>query len=205
MQNNISVIVFDLGNVLIPFDYNRILEKLDEIENGLGSRFYKLYKNNYDIHQKYEKWELSDDEFLNIMMDWTEHKVSGEEFCRIYSDLFTVNDDNIALLPRLKNNYRLVLLSNTNHIHQKYGWEHYDFLKHFDKLVLSHEVGAIKPEEKIYRAVENFTKAPSSEHLFIDDIMEYVEAAKKAGWDSFQFTTHEKLLEELNVRKIRLD
>jgi len=205
MQNNISVIVFDLGNVLIPFDYNRILENLNKIENGLGDRFYDLYRDNYDIHRKYEKWELSDGEFLTIMMEWTEYKISPEEFCRIYSDLFTLNSDTISILPLLKNNYRLVLLSNTNYIHQKYGWEHYEFLKHFDKLILSHEVGAIKPEEKIYRAVENFTKAPSAEHLFTDDIIEYVEGARNAGWDSFQFTTHEKLLEEFRLRNIRLD
>ena len=205
MKRNISAVVFDLGNVLIPFDYNKILIKLNEIENGLGERFYNLYKNNYDIHRKYEKWELSDDEFLNIMAEWTEHKISPEEFCVIYSDLFTLNNDTIALLPRLKKNYKLVLLSNTNHIHQKYGWEHYDFLKNFDKLILSHEVGATKPEEKIYRAVESFTKAPSEEHLFTDDIIEYVNAAKDAGWDAFQFTTHEKLLEELKLRNIKLD
>jgi HAD superfamily hydrolase (TIGR01509 family) len=205
MQQNISVIVFDLGNVLIPFDYNKILINLDKIENGLGQKFYDLYKDNYDIHQKYERWELSDDEFLDIMIDWTEHKISREEFCRIYSDLFVVNDDTVALLPKLKKNYRLVLLSNTNHIHQKYGWQHYQFLTNFDKLILSHEAAAIKPEEKIYRAVEKFTGVPSKEHLFIDDIMEYVQGAKSLGWDAVQFTTHDKLLADLKLRDIKID
>lgn len=205
MQNNTSVIVFDLGNVLIPFDYDKILDKLNKIEAGLGQRFSNLHKDNYEIHRKYEKWELSDDEFLDIMMEWTEQKVSREKFCRIYSDLFVVNEDTVALLPDLKKNYTLVLLSNTNHIHQKYGWEHYEFLKHFDKLILSHEAGAIKPEEKIYRAVESFTKAPSEEHLFIDDIAEYVEGAKNIGWDSIQFVTHEKLLVDFRQRGIKLN
>ena len=205
MQQNITVIVFDLGNVLIPFDYNKILINLDKIENGLGRRFYNMYKNNYDIHQKYERWELSDEKFLDIMIDWTENKISREEFCRIYSDLFAVNDDTVALLPKLKKHYRLVLLSNTNHIHQKYGWQHYEFLGNFDKLILSHEVAAIKPEEKIYRAVEAFTGVPSEEHLFIDDIKEYVEGAKSLGWDAIQFTTHKKLLADLELRGIKFD
>jgi putative hydrolase of the HAD superfamily len=139
------------------------------------------------------------------MMDWTGHKISPEEFCRIYSDIFTLNIDNINLLPKLKKNYKLVLLSNTNHIHQKYGWEHYEFLQHFDELILSHEVGAVKPEEKIYRAVENFTEAPSAEHLFIDDIPEYVDGARKLDWDAVQFTTHGKLLEDFKFRNIKLD
>lgn len=198
----IKVIVFDLGNVLIPFDYNRMLDKLNTLENGLGSRFYNLYKDKYHIHQQYERWQLTENEFLDIMLDWCENKVSKKEFCEIYSDLFSENTQTTALLPSLKKNYKLVLLSNTNYIHQKYGWEKYEFLKHFDKLILSHEIGAVKPEEKIYKAVEEFTKENPESHIFIDDIDEYVHAAKKMGWDSVQFLNHEQLLMEFNKRSI---
>jgi len=147
---------------------------------------------------------LSNDEFIKIMTEWTENKIPEEKLKHIYADLFVENIDTTALLPILKQNYKLVLLSNTNFIHQKYGWEKYNFLKHFDKLILSHEVGAIKPEEKIYRAVENFTKETSASHIFIDDIAEYVKGAKKCGWDGIQFKSHNQLVEELNVRGILL-
>ncbi|MEN8192142.1 MAG: HAD family phosphatase [Bacteroidota bacterium] len=205
MKNNISVIVFDLGNVLIPFDYNRIISKMNKIDAGLGDRFAKLYYDNYDVHRKYEKWELSDVEFLEIMMTWTEHKISEEDFKFIYSELFVENKETTSLLPILKKHYKLVLLSNTNYIHQKYGWEKYDFLKHFDKLILSHEVGAIKPEEKIYRAVEHFTNEPSAQHIFIDDISDYVEGAKKLSWSGIQFKSHEQLVSDLKTFNIKLD
>jgi len=202
MENNIKVIVFDLGNVLIPFDYNILIEAMNKIDDGLGNRFAKKYYDNYHVHREYEKWELSDTEFLKIMMEWSENKISEENLKHIYSDLFVENKDTTPLLPILKENYKLVLLSNTNFIHQKYGWEKYDFLKHFDKLVLSHEVGAIKPEEKIYKAVEAFTNEPSECHFFIDDIAEYVEGAKKCGWEGVQFISHYKLVNALRERKI---
>jgi len=190
----ISAIVFDLGNVLIPFDYDIILNKLNGIKSGLGNRFAERYKNNYSVHRKFETWELSDDEFLNIMMEWTENTLSKGEFCELYSDIFVVNNDVASLLPKLKKNYKMVLLSNTNSIHQKYGWENYDFLKYFDKLILSHEVGAVKPDTKIYNAVEEFTNLPSAEHLFIDDVEEYVNGAKNVGWNAVQFVGYEKLI-----------
>lgn len=205
MKNNISVIVFDLGNVLIPFDYTRITEKMNSIDNGLGDRFAKTYYDNYDVHRKYERWLLSDNEFLKIMLEWSEYKISEEDFKIIYSDLFTENKATTSILPKLNQKYKLVLLSNTNYIHQKYGWGKFDFLKHFDKLILSHEVGAIKPEEKIYRAVEEFTNEPSESHVFIDDISDYVEGAKKLGWSGIQFKTHEQLLEELKLYNITID
>ena len=200
MIHKIKVIVFDLGNVLIPFDYNILIESMNKIDEGLGNRFAEKYYDNYHVHRQYEKWELSNDEFLKIMIEWTENKISEENLKHIYSDLFVENKETTALLPIIKENYKLVLLSNTNFIHQKYGWEKYDFLKHFDKLILSHEVGAIKPEEKIYRAVEAFTNESSESHIFIDDIAEYVEGAKKCDWDGIQFKSHNQLVHDLKAK-----
>ncbi len=197
-----SVIVFDLGNVLIPFNYNLIIERLDKIEVGLGKKFYDLYKKNYQIHRQYERGALSDLEFLDILLNWADHKIDREKFCRIYSDIFNENKKVTSLLPGLKEKYKLVLLSNTNHIHKKYGWANYPFLIYFDKQILSFEVGAVKPERKIYKAVEDFSKMPSNEHIFIDDILDYVNGAKTLGWDAIQFKGYEDLLGEFKKRNI---
>ena len=202
MNSKFSVIVFDLGNVQLPFDYNILIKKLNKIEEKLGTNFMDFYLKNYQIHRQYESGKLSEDEFINIMLKALENKIDSETFCKIYSGVFSVNEDVISLLPKLKKNYTLVLLSNTNSIHKKYGWEHYDFLKYFDKLILSHEVGSVKPEEKIYRAVESFTQKPSSEHFFIDDIKEYVEGAKKLGWGAVQFTGYNQLVRDLKANNI---
>lgn len=201
-MSNYSVIVFDLGNVLIPFDYSRILQKLNFISEGLGDKFLKLYTENYEYHRKFERGWISRDDFLNTMTNWLENKISKEEFCRIYSDIFTLNENVISLIPLLKKNYKVVLLSNTNEIHEEFGYSHYDFLKYFDKIFLSYKVGAVKPEEKIYRAVESYTRQPSSEHLFIDDVLDYIEGAKKCGWDGIQFQNYEQLINELKKRNI---
>lgn len=197
-----SVIVFDLGNVLIPFDYTKPIQYFNNIKPGLGDRFAQLYKENYHIHRSFEKGELTRSKYLMQMIEWLEGMVAGEEFCKIFSDIFTLNQDIIDLLPQLKKHYTLCLLSNTNEIHKEYGYQHYTFLNYFDKLFLSHEVGAIKPEEKIYRTVEKFTGRPSDEHLFVDDIHEYVEGAKACGWDGIQFKSYEDLLKEFDSRKI---
>jgi len=196
------VIVSDLGNVLIPFDYNIAYQRLENIEIGLGQRFFDQYKENYDFHRSFERGEVSDEEFLTKLSGFINNRIDKQTLISVYSKIFTVNEDVVALLPELKKKYKLVLLSNTNIIHQKYGWGEYSFLKNFDKLILSHEVGSVKPEEKIYRAVEDYTKLPSEEHIFIDDIFEYAEGAKKLGWDAIQFKNYKQLVEELGARKI---
>lgn len=197
-----SVIVSDLGNVLIPFDYNIAYSKLEKIEKGLGQRFLDQYKENYDFHRSFERGEVSEEKFLTKLSQFINNKIDEQTLISIYSEIFTVNKDVVSLLPELKKKYKLVLLSNTNILHQKYGWNEYAFLKYFDKLILSHEVHAVKPEEKIYRAVEEYTHLPSEEHIFIDDIYEYAEAAKKLGWDAIQFKNYNQLIDELKTKEI---
>jgi len=179
-----------------------MLEKLDKIEKNLGQKFLKFYQDNYNIHRAFEKGELSEEEFINIMLESLDNKLDGKTFCNYYSKIFTENKEVTGLLPGLKKNYRLVLLSNTNSIHKEYGWKDFYFIKYFDKLILSHEVKAYKPEEQIYKAVEDFTQKPSGEHIFIDDVQEYSDAAKKLGWDAIHFTYYDNLIKEFKERGI---
>jgi putative hydrolase of the HAD superfamily len=202
MKRKYSVIVFDLGNVLLPFDYKIILNRLEKIETGLGQKFADFYKNNYEVHRRFERGEFSTEEFTEIMLGVLDHKVSKDDFYEIYSKIFTVNEDLVAVLPALKKDYRLVLLSNTNAVHQRYGWGSYEFLRHFDKLILSHEVGSVKPEEKIYKAVEAFTSVVPEGHFYVDDVPEYVSAARVLGWDGVQFIGNKELFNELDKREI---
>ncbi|KAF0153048.1 MAG: HAD family hydrolase [Ignavibacteria bacterium] len=201
-MNKYSVIVFDLGKVLIPFDYEPVIQKFNQLKPNLGNKFKVLYAANYHIHQQFERGELTQDKFLEIMLDWLEGIISADEFCFLFSNIFTINQNVVELLPMLKEEYKLILLSNTNEMHKRYGYGKFKFLNYFDKLILSHEVGAIKPEEKIYRTVEAFTQKQSSEHFFIDDIPEYVEGAKKCGWNGTQFVGYEKLVEILKAESI---
>ena len=54
-----SVIVFDLGNVLIPFDYTKPIQYFNNLKPGLGDRFAVLYKNNYHVHREFEKGAIT--------------------------------------------------------------------------------------------------------------------------------------------------
>jgi putative hydrolase of the HAD superfamily len=197
-----SVVVFDLGNVLINFDYDIAVDKFNKIEPGLGQQFLAHHKNNYRIHREFEKGNISVPEFIDAALKGVNHKVKPDTFAKIYSDIFTPNNDVITLLPILKEKYKLILLSNTDPLHKKFGWESYVFLSYFDHKVLSFEVGAVKPEIKIYKTVEELSRVAPKEHLYIDDIFEYTETAKKLGWDTIQFIDYKNLLEELRIKNI---
>jgi len=197
-----SVIVFDLGQVLLRFDYKYFVEKVNKHKPGIGEKFLQLYKDNYSTHRDFEKGLLTEDKFINIMLGYLDNCIDGETFCKYWSDIFTPDERIISLLPLLKENYQLYLISNTNSIHKEYGFGNYEFLKLFDKLILSHEVKFIKPEEEIYLEVEKVSGFSPEEHIFIDDILEYVDAAKKLGWDGIQFVGYDDLVANLKMRKL---
>jgi putative hydrolase of the HAD superfamily len=197
-----SAIVFDLGQVLLPFDYNIFAEKINSYRLGLGDEFLVNYGRNYHIHRDFESGNLSEENFVAKMLELLEFRISGMTFRKYFSEIFSFNEDVISLLPILKNKYKLLLLSNTNSIHREYGWKDYDFLKYFDGLILSHEVGAVKPDEIIYLAVEKVSGFPSQEHIFIDDIPEYVKAAKNLGWDAIHFIGYDDLVDNFKNRGI---
>jgi FMN phosphatase YigB (HAD superfamily) len=201
-QTKIKAIVFDLGNVLVPFSFTIFVERINLIKPGLGDKFSEYFKSNYELHRDFERGKIPEEEFVNIVLKVLEDIIDPETFCNYYADIFSLNEDVILLLPVLKKNYKLFLLSNTDSIHEKYGWRKYDFLHHFEKLILSHEVGAVKPEEKIYRAVEKASGFQAEEHFFIDDIIDYVNAAKDFGWDGIQFVDYSTLVKDLKERKI---
>jgi len=201
-RNKYSVIVFDLGNVLIPFNYQATINNLNLIDPGLGQKFIDFYKSHYELHRSHERGDITSENFINRMLSVLDNKLDKETFCQFFSNIFTENRDVISLLPVLKEKYQLVLMSNTNLIHYDYGWKKYDFIKYFDKLILSHEVHAVKPEPAIYKAVESFTGRPPQEHIFIDDIPEYTDAAKKLGWDAICFIGYDNLVKELSERGI---
>ena len=89
MNKKFSVIVFDLGNVQLPFDYNILIKRLNEVEENLGKKFMDFYMNNYEIHKQYESGKLPEDEFIKIMLNALDNKIDAETFCKMYSEVFS--------------------------------------------------------------------------------------------------------------------
>jgi putative hydrolase of the HAD superfamily len=191
-----------LGQVLVKFDYRIFAEKINCYRLGLGDEFLDNYKKNYHLHRDFESGKIAEKVFVDKMLEFLEFRIDNITFRKYFSEIFSLNDDVISLLSNLKNKYKLFLLSNTNSIHQEYGWKNYDFLKYFDGLILSHIVGAVKPEEKIYRAVEIISGFAPQEHLFIDDISEYVLAAQRIGWHAIHFIGFDDLVYNFKKRGV---
>jgi len=67
----------------------------------------------------------------------------------------------------------------------------------FDAMIISAEVGLMKPDPRIYRLALKILNVQPAESVFLDDVLVNVEAARSTGMSAIQFTQPEKTLEEL--------
>ncbi len=201
-MSTLKTIIFDLGNVIIPFDFRRGYAAL-EAHTGLPAAEIPERIRATGLVPELESGRIEPRPFVEAINQALGTSISYETFCEIWSSIFfpeTLIPE--SLVQTLKQNYRLLLLSNTNAIHFEMVRDAYPILRHFDHLILSHEVKAMKPEPAIYAAVLSHAQARPEECFFTDDIPAYVEAARAAGIQAEQFLGHEKLLADLRARGV---
>ena len=198
-----KAILFDLGRVIVPFDFSRgyrAMAKLcsypaEEIPKRIGAT---------DLVTRFESGLVPPQEFVQELCRILDLEMAYGDFCDIWSCIFlpeTLIPE--SLVEGLRRRYRTLLLSNTNAIHFEMIRENYPLLRHFDDFVLSYQVGAMKPSSRIYEEAIARAGCAPEECFFTDDIAAYVEGAKAAGIDAVQFQSAEQLTGELRRRGIQ--
>jgi glucose-1-phosphatase len=198
----IRTLIFDLGKVIVPFDFGRGYRAMEGL-CGLAAADIPKRIGATDLVIRFETGLVSPEDFVTELSAMLGLRVNYDQFCELWSSIFlpeTLIPD--AMLESLSRRYRMLLLSNTNAIHFSMIRERYPFIRHFDDLVLSHEVKAMKPSPVIYREAIARAGCAAEECFFTDDIAAYVEGARKEGIDAVQFVSLEKLQEDLRSRGI---
>ncbi len=124
-----------------------------------------------------------------------------EEFCAVCNRALhpeTILDN--SLFADLRARCRLALLSNTDPLHADYMDAHFTFGRYFAARIYSCRIGASKPSPAIYQAALAALDLPAHETLYIDDIAEFVEAARALGLAAIQFHNPADLMAQLVAR-----
>ncbi len=190
-------VIFDFGNVICSFDVRKFLARLHGWSEIDVERLREMiYVSGLD--SRYERGEISSEEFYREVTGRTGARVSAEEFAEGFSDIFTPIPATQALIRSLKGGYRLGLLSNTNELHYRMHIRTVPVFPLFDSVTLSFEVRARKPEPEIYRDALRKLSLPPETCVFIDDVGQYAEGASALGIRGIRYTGHAELLRELS-------
>jgi putative hydrolase of the HAD superfamily len=201
----INTIVFDFGNVLAFFSHRKAAEQLAAYSPMSSEEIHAFFQDS-QLEDDFESGRISTTLFRELVRQRCRVSCTDEQLDEAIGDMFTANVEVCELVPALKRRHRLVLLSNTNDVHARHFRRQFaDTLRHFDALVLSHEVRLRKPCRDIYAHCHTLARCAPSQCLFIDDLPANVEAARACGWHGIVYQRGLDLRRELRKFGIVLD
>jgi len=192
----IKTIIFDLGRVIIPFDFDLGYAELSRLSR-MDTALIRERIRATGLVPQFETGLIEPEPFVAGIAAALGIEISVEEFRRIWNLIFLeetlIPED---LVVRLKRHYKVLLLSNTNALHFDGLAERYPLLRHFDHHVLSYKVRVMKPDAEIYLHAARLAGCEASECLFIDDLEENVKGAQAVGMQALVFHGREQLERE---------
>ncbi len=204
-MSKIETIIFDLGGVLIDWNpkyvyreiFNGDEKKVDwfldtictsdwNVEQDAGRTFKDATEFLISQHPQYEQW-------IRIYYDRWEDMLGGPI------------QDSVLLLEKLKkvNTHQLYALTNWSDEAFPVALQRYDFLQHFEGILVSGAEKMRKPFPKIYELMLDRYKLNAEKSVFIDDNLDNVLGAQKVGMKAIQYKNSQQLINELNHLGVR--
>jgi len=204
-QSPIEVILFDLGNVILPFNHFQIAEKLSRFAQRKEFQdpqkiFSFLFDFEKGIINDFDVGKVSPPEFFQSIKEKLDLSISFDLFLPIWNHIFLEDQEVSQIILSLKGRRRLGLLSNTDPLHFDYILSNFPVMRTFEKWILSYEVGFKKPAIEIYQKAIEWASVEPEKILFIDDMKRYVEVAISLGMQGIHFISAEQLKKELAVK-----
>jgi glucose-1-phosphatase len=198
-------IIFDIGRVLVRVDVSRAM-------SGLAHGMPLSPQEIWSALEKDPRWPDWQEGRISPR-DWHLHlakrlgsTLTFEQFTEVWNRALDPEPmQSNEFLEKLAKYYRLAVLSNTDPIHVAHLESTYDFFRFFSIRVYSCSVGASKPNPLIYREALRGCKARAEETMYIDDVADYSEAARRLGLTGVVYRSPRQLQTDLQSLGIRLD
>ena len=195
----IKDIFFDIGNVLIDIYPEHCIQYWSDSTDLKKEEIIKAFSPR--LHNNYETGKISNDEFFHGFKNALPQPccLKKSDFWRGWDKLLGKEKKTVKILETLSKDYNIWLLSNTNPKHIKNKLKpSSNFFNFINGSIFSFEVGLRKPDPSIYRKALSISNTVATEALFIDDLIENIESAKKLGWNTIHYKSYNSLKEELH-------
>jgi glucose-1-phosphatase len=193
----IKAVIFDVGGVLLRTEDR---EPRQQMAERLGLSYEDLSTQVFDSElaakstigevDEIEIWEHVQEKFglsTKELDDFRRNFWAGDRL-----DL-----ELIDFIRRLRNDYRIGLLSNAWSGTRASLTDRFSFLDTFDVSIFSAEVGLKKPDPEIYQMILQQLEVEPGEAVFIDDFEENIIAARKLGMRAVHFKSRQQVIKEL--------
>lgn len=194
-----EAIVFDLGGVLINLDYQLTIDAFKKLGISDFDKMYSQVAQN-NLFDDFETGQISAQRFINSLLTYLRPGTTPNKVVQAWNAMIlSVPSEKIKLLERLRKDYLIYLLSNTNELHVpvvRREWAKVTekpMEEFFDHIYFSHEIHLRKPNDAIFEFICTQQQLIPEKTLFIDDSVQHIIGAKKVGLQTYHLENPENL------------
>lgn len=199
MPQDIKVVLFDLGNVLVDFDYSTAAKRILNFCNKSPQELYDFFFSS-ELTLIFEEGKIAPEDFFNKVKEALGLKISYAAFIPIWNEIFFLSAKNRAvysLANRLRLRYQVSMLSNINILHYEYLKKSFPVFNVFHPVFASCELGVAKPNPLIYQRVLEALGVSPETVFYTDDRPELIKSAQELGMKAFIFKGVNQLKDDL--------
>jgi len=203
----IKTIIFDLGGVIIDLHVEKTISAFSDL-SGLSNQKVEDAYLSASVFKEYEKGLISDDQFISQLKMEFKIEAHASEIKKAWNAMLgQIPINRIEEVKSLLKNYKCIVLSNTNAIHEKafhkilsdsFPYAHLNDL--FNEVYFSHELNQRKPDQEIYENVLKQSQTLADEALFMDDSKLNLESAAQLGIHTLHIPRNGGFTELLNSK-----
>ena len=192
------LIIFDLGNVILRYDFRRFAEKVSKGTNRTTQEVIEHLcfggvKNDFDTGR------LAIQDFVSYALKWLQHpNLSRDAFVEYWQDIFWEDPSAEQILNEVRMRYPIWLMSDTDPLHFTHALNRFPVLKRFEVYFLSFISGYLKRETDSFKRVLDVANGFNKQIIYIDDIEVNIRSACSTGLTGILFSSWSKLRHDLS-------
>jgi len=195
----LKAVILDVGGVLIR-THSWVGREKWATKLGMDARDFEDFVFGGESGRQAQLGQITSAEHWGRLAD--HFGLDGSGITELRRDFFSgdlLDETLVAYIKRLRRaGYRTGLLSNAGNEARQLLSGDYPIIDEFDGVVISAEVGVMKPAPEIYRLAAESVDADVKEALFVDDVMENVEGARAVGMQALHFTDPDLVRQQLS-------
>jgi epoxide hydrolase-like predicted phosphatase len=196
--NDVKAVIFDVGGVLIV-THNRAGREKWGKRLGMDAWEFENFVFNGESGRQAQLGQKSNESHWAWLGE--QLGLQGTDLIQMRRDFFAgdkINQPLVDTVQRLRQaGYKTGILSNFGDNARQLWRDVYPFIDYFDGIIISAEVGLMKPDARIYRMAADSVGVTPEEAVFIDDFIENIEGASAVGMRGIHFTDTATVLQEL--------
>ena len=176
--------LFDIGNVLVTFDYARTFPMLAA---RTPRTFAEVLDHLSAMSGALETGRLSSEEFIARALDFLGGGVTRAEFLASFEGIFELIEPVWELVKTIRRRVPVYLFSNTSELHEACLFRQFPQFAGFDGGFYSWRLGTMKPEPGMYETALSTLGLRPEEIAYVDDLPANIATGRRLGFQCHQY------------------